>query len=169
MNTAISFDTFPMRIFEVLIIFVLYWLNVSYLGEPWDRALMAGGGAFTGACCLAYFRRDPRKTEQAIKIFISSLAGSIAGAVAIEFFHVENEKYCLGIYFVSGLLILALMRALLNMTERNAAQVCRDVLQRFLNTKLEDERPPRTRGPRRQRSTVLGLDNSDTQQKETKE
>jgi hypothetical protein len=144
MNTStFPNETLPMKVLDFIVLTVTLLFNTLILGLDLAYIAVAIGGSLSGAVMLAYFRRDPRKTEQAFKTLCAAIGGVILGSTLEEFAKVTQPKYLLGIYFFSGLLSLAILRGLLNLTERNSAELCRMVLQRIFNLRLpeENERP----------------------------
>lgn len=125
---------------DALILSVVFIYNTAFLGLDWQYVAIAVGGSFSGAVILAYFRRDDRKAEQVFKTLCASISGIIVGAAIEEWFQMHSAKMVLIMFFLSGLLSLVMLRTLLGLTERNAAEICKDVLQRLLNLKLPDER-----------------------------
>lgn len=129
-----------MKAFDLAILTATFIFNTLVLGLDWQYVAIAAGGSFSGAIILAYFRRDDRKGEQVFKTLCAAIAGIVTGAAIEEWFDPMNPKAILGLFFMSGLLSLAMLRALLNLTEKNAAEISRSMLQRIFNLKLDDER-----------------------------
>jgi len=127
-NTSAS-----VKIFDALILTVCFAFNTLVLGVDWQAVAVALGGSFSGAVILAYFRRDSRKLEQGFKVLCSSIGGLVLGTVLQEYFQILNPKYQLGLFFVCSLLSLVLLRALISVTEKNAADICKGVMFRILN------------------------------------
>ena len=138
-----------MKVFDALILSLTFSFSTLAIGAEAQAVIVAVGGSFSGAVILAYFRRDSRKIEQAFKVACSSVTGLVCGAAIQEYFKFENLKYVLFAYFISGMLSLVILRALLNLSERNAGQICKDLLQRMLNLQIKEEEAKRVRQRRR--------------------
>ena len=126
-----------MKVFDTLILLTAFVFNTAVLGDGSHEIIVAVGGSFSGSVILAYFRRDSRKLEQLFKVAASTIGGFVLGTVSQEYFQLTNVRYQLGLFFCCGMLSLAFLRALLSITERNAAQVCKDVISRLFLVKLE--------------------------------
>lgn len=142
MNTTFGHydENAAMKIFDFLLLSISLTFSSIAVNADWDNMAIAAGGSFSGSIVLAYFRRDSRKVEQMFKTLASAICGLVLGAAVQEYFVVEGIRYTLLIYFMSGLLSLAILRAVLNATEKNAAMACKHLLQRILNLQLEHER-----------------------------
>lgn len=141
MNTGtFHTETLTMKAFDFTILGAAFVFNTLLLGLDWEYVAIAAGGSFSGAIILAYFRRDDRKGEQIFKTLCAAIAGIVTGAAVEEWFDLTNPKATIGLFFMSGLLSLAMLRALLNLTEKNAAEISRSMLQRIFNLKVEEDR-----------------------------
>jgi hypothetical protein len=161
-STNANDSNFSMKfVIDALILATVFVFNTLALGVDWQGVAIAIGGSFSGAVILAYFRRDPRKLEQMFKVACSSIGGLVVGTVLQEYFQVINPKYQLGLFFATSMLSLFLLRALNSVTEKNAAEVCRDIIQRLLGLQLKDERQ---KMPRRSKQKTLSLE--ETNQKD---
>lgn len=148
MNNIFHNETPAMKVFDGIVLLAVFLWNTAVLGIDWHYIAVAVGGSFSGAVILAYFRRDPRKGEQAFKTLSAAVSGIIIGSAIEEYFTLESTKFIVGVFFLSGLLSLAVLRALINLTEQSAGDILKDLLQRVFNLKLpeESERRKRRRG-----------------------
>lgn len=141
MPNTFNFDSSPfMKLFDAAILTIAFVFNAVVLDAEWQSLAIAIGGSLSGSVVLAYFRRDSRKMEQFFKVLCSSIGGLVLGTVLLEYFHVENPAYRLGLFFFTSMLALVVLKSLLTMTEQNASDVVRGVLQRVFNLRLEAER-----------------------------
>ena len=139
-------DTTPLsRFFEATLLFVTFVYTSMLLNVDWPSLAIAIGGAFAGAFVLGYFRRDSRKFEQLFKVLASAIGGLVLGTVLQKYLNIESPEYSLGLFFISSMLALAVLRSLLSVTERNAAEVVRNILQRALQLQTKEERPRKRR------------------------
>ena len=137
-------DATPLtKIFDAAVLLVAFAFNALVLDAEWQSLAIAVGGSFSGSIILAYFRRDVRKVEQAFKVIASAIGGLVLGTVLQKYLHIESEEYRLGLFFVSSMLALVVLRSLLSLTENNVADMLRAVLQRVFNLKVETEKVKR--------------------------
>lgn len=134
-----------MKAIDAVILIAAFVFNALVLDVNWQFVAVAVAGAFSGSIVLAYFRRDPRKSEQVFKVLCSAISGIVLGSVAHEYMSVQSFHYDLGIFFTTGLLSLVILRALLGLTEQNSMDVLRTLLQRMFGLQTPAERRSRRR------------------------
>lgn len=137
-------DTTPLSsLFEASLLFATLLYTSAIVDADFRSLIIAIGGSLAGAIMLGYFRRDSRKFEQIFKIIASAIGGLVLGTVLQTYFNIENESYRLGLFFGSSLCSLAVLRGVLNATERNATEVFKSLAQRALNLQTKDEKKGR--------------------------
>jgi len=129
-----------MKAFDLVVLVLTFLFNSLLLGVDWQYVAIATLGSFSGAVMLTYLRRDPRKSELVFKTLAASIGGLISGAAIEEYLKFQSIKYVIGIYFLCGLLSLVVLRALLNLTERNSASVLRGLLDRVFDLPSASDR-----------------------------
>lgn len=138
------FNQSPMiKLLDAAILTIAFVFNALVLDADIQNILIAVGGSLSGSMILAYFRRDARKAEQFFKITCSAIGGLVLGTVLQEYFSLEKEAYRLGLFFITSMLALVIMRSMLNLTERNAGELLKDIFQRIFNLQLKEERTRR--------------------------
>jgi hypothetical protein len=135
------------KAFDTLLVVAAFVFNTAILSPDVEAFVVASAGSFAGAISLVYYRREASRFEIFLKLVIATLGGFVLGSVAREYFLITNTSYLLGLFFLCGMTAVAICRAVLNTTERNAAAICRDALQRIFNLQTHEERK-RPRGPR---------------------
>lgn len=139
---------YTMSITETLILAVLFAFQAAVTGFDWIALAEGFGFSFTGAVILAYFRREQSRGEQAFKALAATIVGFVCGSAVVEYLAIAVPRYVWLTFFLSGILSLTVIRALLNLSEQHATEVCRDMLQRFLKLQTPEERK-HSRGRRR--------------------
>lgn len=129
------------RIVDITIMLSAFLFNAILVDADLQSLGIAVAGSFSGSIILAYFRRDLSRTEMFFKVVASAIGGLILGSVLQKYLHLESSEYRLGLFFVCSMLALAVLRALLQFTERNAVELLRETLQRMLNLKTTAEKP----------------------------
>lgn len=132
-----------MKILDAAILTIAFVFNALVIDPEWRSIIIAIGGSLSGSVILAYFRRDVRKGEQLLKVIASAVGGLVLGTVLQEYTHIESEAYRLGLFFATSMLALVILRTLLNLTEQNAADAVKGILQRVFNLRLESEKTNR--------------------------
>ena len=61
------------------------------------------------------------------------------GTVLQEYLQIASHAYRLGLFFVCSMLALVVLRSLLSFSEKNAADMVRDIVQRVLGLQSTDE------------------------------
>ena len=118
---------------SLLIIFCMIWLNSFILGLDVEAVALNFGGSFCGAFLLAYFRRDKSKSETAFKIASATLSGVICGSALIEYLQVSSKSYIIFYHFITALISLVIVGALLSFSEKNAKEIIITVGERIFN------------------------------------
>lgn len=129
----------PMKIFDLIVIGTVFLMQTLLFAPEWQNFLIAVVGSLTGSIILAYFRREIDKWELLLKVFCSAIGGFVLGTVLCTYFNITNPNYRLGLFVATAMLALTILRALLNLTERNGQEVVRDVLQRLLGVRLAEK------------------------------
>lgn len=138
------FNQSPMiKLLDAAILTLAFVFNAIVLDADVKNILIAVGGSLSGSMILAYFRRDARKAEQFFKITCSAIGGLVLGTVLQEYFALDKQAYKLGLFFITSMLALVIMRSMLNLTERNAGELIKDIFQRIFNLQLKEERTRR--------------------------
>lgn len=155
MNNPMT-DTTPVtRLFDTVILFATFAFNAIVLDADVMSILIAVGGSLSGAVMLGYFRRDARKFEQFFKVLASAIGGLVLGTVLQEYLRVDSAAYRLGLFFVCAMLALVVLRALLTLTEQNASDAIRGLLQRVFNLRIETDKVKRRSKQNTERIEVL--------------
>lgn len=120
------------KLFDSFIITGFLIFNSLVANVDWPFVVVAIGGSVSGSIVLGYFRRDKRRIEQFLRSACAAISGIVIGTVVDELLALGNAKLSLGIFFASGFVSLAILRATLQITERHTLEVMRDVLLRLL-------------------------------------
>jgi len=131
------------KLFEYGILTATFLFNALVLDADVLNLVIAILGSISGAIILAYFRRDARRGEQALKVLCSAIGGFVLGTVLQKYLHIEAPEYKLGLFFTSSMLALIVLRSVLSLTENNVADMLRNVFQRLLGRQLKEERTRR--------------------------
>lgn len=124
--------------FAVVLTGLLFQYFVAQI--EWQFMVIACIGSIFGAITLGYFRREKNNIETVLKILISVMTGLVIGAAIEEYYKISNIKYQLINYFLAGLLSLAFLRALVRLTEKNAASIIQTAIARLLGIKTKEEK-----------------------------
>lgn len=130
---------FLMKILDILLLSIFYFFSVLGLEIPPNIVIIAVIGSVSGALVLTYFQRE-NWLEMIFKVVSSSLSGLFVGAVIHEYFALEKITYIGFNYFITSLLSLIFLRAILSTTEKNAIDWIRQAIQRLFNLQTKDER-----------------------------
>jgi hypothetical protein len=123
----------PIKIFiDAFIVLATFVFNAAIANVNWPFIAIAIGGSLSGSIVFGYFRRDKKLTEQIFKITCAAISGVVIGAAADEWVNTGNPKFSLAVFFISGFVSLALLRATLQITERQTLTILRDVISRIL-------------------------------------
>lgn len=124
----------------------LFFASVSFvltsLGLEIDLryAALAIGGSFGGSVVLAYYRPERSWFEQTRKVVVSTTTALIVGSVVVKYRGMADAEYIAFTYFVCGTLALIFIRAVISLTESNAATFTTTLVQRVFNIKLDKEK-----------------------------
>jgi len=135
-------------LFDAAVLAAAFIFNAAVLGVEWESIAIALGGSVSGAVILAYFRPEVHLIERVFKVIASAIGGLVLGTVLQEYLVIQSDSYRLGLFFLCSMLALVVLRSLLNFTERNAVEIIRGSLQRFLNLKTPEERGQRRKAGR---------------------
>lgn len=139
-----NMDTTPLsRLFEAVLLFATFVYTSVLIDAEWRSLFIAVGGSVAGAVMLGYFRRDNRKLEQLFKVIASAIGGLVLGTVLQKYLNIEAEEYRLGLFFVSSMLALVVLRSLLSLTENNVADMLRNIVQRLTGLQTKEEKTRR--------------------------
>jgi hypothetical protein len=156
-----------MKLLDLSLLIAAFVFNTVTLGLDLQYTATAVGGSLCGALVLAYLRRDPRRGEQAFKTLAGAVSGMVSGVAVETYFAVESPKVQLVIFFMSSLLSLAVLQGLLSLTEKNAGEIGRNLIQRLLGLQLPEERQVRDRSRRnRSRITTIPLNDEDSKEQD---
>ena len=118
---------------SLLILCILIWLNSFILGLDIEAIALTFGGSFCGAFLLAYFRRDKSYSETVFKIASATLSGIICGSALIQYLQITNKSYLIFYHFISALVSLVIIGALLSFSEKNAKEIIITIGERIFN------------------------------------
>ena len=118
---------------SLLTICFFIWLNSYILGLDIESIALTFGGSFSGAFLLAYFRRDKSRSEMLFKIASATLSGIVCGSALIEYMQVTSKSYLIFYYFISALISLVIIGALLSFSEKNAKEIIITIGERIFN------------------------------------
>lgn len=155
-----------MKTIDLIIVLSAFLFNTLLISPSADSFLIAVGGSLTGSIILVYYRREASKWELILKIFTSAIGGFVLGSVLQEYFHIENESYRLALFVVSSMLALTVLRALLNLTEKNSSEIIKAALQRVLGLRIPGERATRRRVKKLANGRYITLPDNDTNSKD---
>ena len=145
-----TIETTPLaKVFDAVLLITVFAFNAVVLEADVASIVVAFLGAISGAIMLAYFRRDTRKLEQLFKVLTSAIGGIVLGTVLGEYLNVQSHAYRLGVFFLSSMLSLVILRSLLHLTEKNATDVLRGALTRALNLKAKEDRQEKKPCPKK--------------------
>ncbi len=147
--------TLPMKILDTLLVVSAFALNTMLIAADWQGFAVAAGGSFAGSITLVYYRREASRFEIFLKLIVSTMGGFILGTVFQEYFPVQSIGKQLGLFFFFGMGSVAICRAILSTTERNAGEVCKAALQRIFNLRLAHE-SPRTKSKGKRKVKYVG-------------
>jgi hypothetical protein len=114
------------------IVLATFLFNAAITNIDWPFIAIACGGSVSGSIVFGYFRRDKRLTEQLFKMACAAISGIVIGTAADEWIAAGNPKFSLAIFFAAGFVSLAVLRATLQITERQTLSIMRDLLSRLL-------------------------------------
>jgi hypothetical protein len=130
-----------MKILDTTVVaLTIAWNALIVLPPDIEPFAIALGGSFSGAMTLIYFRREISRFEMFLKSLVSTLAGFVLGSVTQEYLHLETRAYRLGLFYLVGMVSVAICRAVLATTENNAGEVCRAAMLRLISPWLTPQR-----------------------------
>lgn len=127
-------------IFDFIFLSTGLLLQVITLDAELQAVVVAVVGSTCGAAILGYFRRERSTIETALKVLASTISGIFVGAAIEEYYGLSTPRYQLAVYFLSGILSITILRALVRLTEQNASEFCQEMLQRVLGLRTKEER-----------------------------
>lgn len=125
------------RIVEFSFLAAVFLLNALVLDARYENILLAVSGSLAGALMLTYYRREKIKAEMAFKVLASAMGGIVFGSVAQAYFEITHPSYLLGLFFISSILSIALIKAVLNFTDQNASEFIKTVVHRMFGFEVK--------------------------------
>jgi len=107
------------------------------LAVDWQYIALAVGTSVCGSLVLAYIRPEKTFWRQVVKGLMATIVGLVFGSAIIENRGIETPEYVGLTYFLTSLLALIIIRALVALTEAKAGSVVVTIVQRILNVNLE--------------------------------
>jgi hypothetical protein len=131
------------NIFKVLLFIGFFVFDVMFLGIPAEQAAFAIGGAFGGAMVLAYIKREKEWIERVVKTICSATAAIFIAPAFNKYYGIESKEFVGLSFFLISIMSLIILRALINMTEQNAAGAIKQIFIKVFNIQVKE--PPRKR------------------------
>lgn len=128
------------NIFKVCLFIAFFIFDIIFLDIPAKDAAIAVGGAFTGAMVLGYIKREKNWIERIIKTICSAAAALFIAPAFLQYYEITKSAYVGLVFFTVSIMSLFILRALINLTEKNAATVIKQVFVRVFNLKVTEER-----------------------------
>lgn len=132
------------NIFKVLTFISLFLAETIILNISGEYAALAVGGSLAGGVALAYFKPSKYWLDRLIKVLLSAVSALFLAPAFIKFYNIESREYTALVFFAMSLISLFVLRALINLTEKNASDVLKNVFIRVTNIEVKDK-PPKKR------------------------
>ena len=130
------------NLLEILLLTTILSFGAVELDLSSKTVAIAILGSVSGSLVLTYFKRDSR-FEMIFKILCSSISGLFIGATIQEYSACEKVSYIGFIYFLTSLLSLIFLRAILSFSESNAHDLVKSAIQRLFNLQTPEEKEKR--------------------------
>lgn len=128
-------DNFMKIFLDTLLLILFFASGALGLDVPSKVVLIALLGSLSGSIVLAYFRRE-KLSEMVFKVMCSSIAGLFLGVGSQEYFQIEKITLIGLNYFLSSLLSLFILKALVSFTESSALKIIKTIFQKVVSNIL---------------------------------
>lgn len=122
-----------LQMIKLVIYFSLMVIDSKLLGLPFDYTALAILGSLSGGICIGYFERYRGAIQFLTRTTISSISGLFLGGFCVDYFEIEKLSYTGFAFFLSSLLSVIILRAIVDFTKGNASTAIKEAFRRFFN------------------------------------